>query len=31
MFEAFHSFDLETLAEIHEDLQKIFLKVGKKG
>lgn len=31
MFEAFHGFDLETLAEIHEDLQKIFLKVGKKG
>lgn len=31
MFEAFHGFDMETLAEIHEDLQKIFLKIGKKG
>ena len=31
MFEAYQGFDLETLTNIHEDLQKIFLKLDKKG
>ncbi len=31
MFEAYQTFDAEELSKITKDLQKIFLKIGKKG